>query len=458
MKKFILSVLALGLCAGASFGQELSKEEQKAIKEQQKQITTCLKAAEKASKLAEDAMGQPDLSKVPDFATARQQVKEAFANPQAAAMLGDINRVAAMIEYNESKFNIGGAQQGDQEALNKFFDNCGTGFGYFAAAWEAYAAAAKPVTKYNEAIANNATELYRQSNGLANCGFTAYNKQDWPNAAKYFELASKGSEHPMVSFAVSKNELLKLEIDNYKVDSVKYQNLLYAGSCYSNYDKQKSIATFKELVGKNTPQVPVYSSIVGEYASLKDSVEMINWLQKGMEALPDESYFSSALFQIYLERNDLDGAISAMKKSLESNPNNAGTITIIARLYVQKGDLEAGKEYFAKALAIDPNSLDANLYLGYTYLVEMENGESEMLKAHARDAEIDKFSQGKMELALPHLRAAFKADTEHSNNDIPNLLMQVLYRKFAPSNAANRQALINEYNEVADAYGRPRKD
>ncbi len=459
MKKLILSVLVLGLSAGSAFAQ--SKEELKAIKEQQKLITASLKAAEKASKLTEDAMGMPDLTKKPDFAAARKAVKEALANPQSATMIGDINRIAAMIEYNESKFALPGAQQGDTDALNQLFDNCGNGFGYFMNAWEAYAvpdAKGKANTKYNEDMAQKAYELFSMSNGLANCGFTAYNNQDWPNAAKFFELACNGADHAILGLAAQKNPAAALELDKYKVDSVKYQNLLYAGSCYSNFDKQKSINTFKQLIGKNTPQAPVYSSIVGEYAQMKDTTEMINWLQKGMEAMPSEGYFSGALFQIYLERNDLDGAIAAMKKSLESNPNNAGLITIIARLYTQKGELDPAKEYFEKALAIEPNNLDANLYYGYTYLVEMEQGESELLKAHARDAEIDKFSNEKMDAALPHLRAAFKADDKHENNDIPNLLMQVLYRKFAPSNAANRQALINEYNEVADAYGRPRKD
>ena len=51
MKKFILSILAIGFCAGTVVAQELSKEEQKAIKEQQKVITAAIKEAEKAAKL-----------------------------------------------------------------------------------------------------------------------------------------------------------------------------------------------------------------------------------------------------------------------------------------------------------------------------------------------------------------------------------------------------------------------
>jgi tetratricopeptide (TPR) repeat protein len=463
MKKFILSVLAIGLCAGTVVAQELSKEELKAIKEQQKIISSVLKDAEKAAKLPEDAMGQVDQEKAKaiDFDAARALVQKALENPQSATMLGDINRIAGLIEFNQSKVALPGAQAGDQSALNTLFSNCGKGFQYFQQAWDAYAqpdAKGKVNTKFNDDMAAKAYELYSMSNGLANCGFTAYNQKDWANAAKFFELASGGAESDILAAAAKKNPLVLAELEKYKVDSVKYQNLLYAGSCYSEVDKNKSIDVFKQLIGKNTPQVPVYSSIVGEYAQLKDTANMINWLQKGMEALPEENYFSNNLFSIYLDRNDLDGAINAMKSSLNNNPNNAGTLTIIARLFTQKGDTETAKEYFDKALAIDPTNLDANLYYGYTYLVEMETGESEMLKNHAREAEIDKFSNEKMEKALPLLRNAFKADVNHENNDIPNLLMQVLYRKFAPTHAVNRQALIDEYNEVADAYGRPRKE
>ena len=463
MKKFIFSLLAIGLCAGTVVAQELSKEEQKAIKEQQKVISSLLKDAEKAAKLPEDAMGQVDQEKAAaiDFDAARALVKQAFANPQAATMLGDINRIAGLIEYNQQKVALPGASNGDQAALNTLFGNCGEGFGYFKAAWDAYAtpdAKGKTNTKHNDDMAQKAYELFSVSNGLANCGFTSYNQKDWEKAAKYFELASSAAESPMMQAVAKKNPAAVLELEKYQNDSVKYQNLLYAGSCLSEVDKNKSIEIFKQLIGKNTPQVPVYSSIVGEYAQLKDTANMITWLQKGMEALPEENYFSSNLFSIYLDRNDLDGAINAMKASLANNPNNAGTQTIIARLYTQKGETETAKEYFKKALAIDPANLDANLYYGYTYLVEMEQGESEMLKNHAREAEIDAFSNEKMDAALPLLRAAFKADANHENNDIPNLLMQVLYRKFAPTRAANRQALIDEYNEVADAYGRPRKE
>jgi tetratricopeptide (TPR) repeat protein len=463
MKKFILSVLAIGLCAGTVVAQELSKEEQKAIKEQQKVITNVLKEAEKACKLPEDAMGQIDLAKAKaiDFDAARSLVQQALSNPQAGTMLGDIKRLAGLIEYNQSKTVLADAQNNDQTALNTLFSNCGKGFQYFQEAWEAFAtpdAKGKVNTKFNDDMAAKAWELFSMSNGLANCGFTAYNQKDWSSAAKFFELASGGAESAILDYAAKKNPIVLAEIDKFKVDSVKYQNLLYAGSCYGEVDKLKAIEVFKQLIGKNTPQVPVFSSIVGEYAQLQDTTNMITWLQKGMEALPQENYFSNNLFSIYLDRNDLDGAINAMKASLANNPNNAGTLTIIARLYTQKGETETAKEYFEKALAIDPMNLDANLYYGYTWLVEMEQGESEMLKNHAREAEIDLFSKEKMDKALPLLRNAFKADANHENNDIPNLLMQVLYRKFAPTNAVNRQALINEYNEVADAYGRPRKE
>lgn len=458
MKKIILSALALAVTAGA-FAQELSKEEQKALKENQKAITTALKAAEKAAKLADDGMGNVSMDKSTDFDAARKAVAEAFANPAAKTMLGDINRVAGNIEYNQYRVVLPLAGQGDQEALNTLFKNCGNGFEYLQAAWDAYQvpdAKGKTNTKYNDAIANNAMSLYSVSNGLANCGFTAYNAQDWSNAAKYFKMAFDGAESPMLKLACSKNPAYNLEMEKYAVDSVKYTNLLYAGSCLSNVDKQQSIATFKTLIGKNIPQLQVYSSIVGEYAQLKDTTEMINWLQKGMEAMPTEGYFSSNLFTIYLDRNDLDGAIAAMKSALNANPGNAGILTIIGRLYAQKEDYDPAKEYFQKALAIDGENLDANLYYAYTFLAEMEKGESEMLKNHASNNEMDKFTGEKIDTALPLLRKAYAADKNHENNDVCNLLTQVLYRKYQPSSCPKelKAQLKAEYEEVKAAYGR----
>ena len=458
MKKLILSALAISLTAGA-FAQELSKEEQKVLKENQKAITTALKAAEKAAKLAEDGMGGIDMSKVPNFAAARQEVAKAFANPAANTMLGDINRVAGQIEYNEYQITLPKAGQGDQDALNTLFNNCGQGFQYLQAAWNAYAtpdAKGKTNTKFNETLANNAWSLYSVSNGLANCGFTAYNAQDWASAAKYFQLAADGAESPMLALACAKNPAAALEMEKYAVDSVKFQNVLYAGSCLSNIDKNKSIEVFKSLIGKNTPQLPVYSSIVGEYAQQNDTTQMINWLQKGMEALPTESYFSNNLFAIYIDRNDLDGAIGAMKASLNNNPNNAGLQTILGRLFAQKEEFDSAKPYFEKALSLDPNNLDANLYFAYTYLAEMEKGESEMLKNHASNNEMDKFTGEKIDTALPYLRKAYQLDTNHENNDVCNLLTQVLYRKYQPSTcpADQKKLLKAEYEEVKAAYGR----
>ena len=188
---------------------------------------------------------------------------------------------------------------------------------------------------------------------------------------------------------------------------------------------------------------------------MKDTTNMINWLNEGIKALPGYGVFTNSLFYIYLDRQDYDGAIASLQKSLESAPDNVGAIVLIARLYTQQGKHSDAAPYYQKAIALDANNLDANLYYGLNFLAEMEAGESEMLKNHAREAEMDKFSNEKLDAALPYLRKAFQLDVNHENNDIPTLLMQVLYRKFQPTGAQNKAALIQEYNDVAVAYGRP---
>ena len=455
MKKLIISALALTVSFGA---MAQSKEELKAIKEQQKVISTLLKEAEKLGKLTEDAMGQVDTSKKPDFAGARSKVAQAFANPQAKTMSGDINRIAGDIEYNVNRFVTPAAGAGDNDALKEYLNACGAGYMYYQRAWDAYQVAdekGKVNAKFNDQISSKASNLYLNSAGLYNCGLINFQAENYQNAADYWVLAADALESGMLKYAKTKNPIFAANMAQFESDSAKYTNKLYAANCLSHIDHNKAIELYKTMLGANTPQEAVYSGIIAEYAEMKDTTSMITWLEKGVNAMPDYSLFSNSLFYIYLERQDYDGAIESLKKSLNANPNNVGAIVLIARLYTQQGKNAEATPYYEKALGIDSNNLDANLYFGLNYLAEMEAGESEMLKNHAKEAEMDAFSNAKLDAALPYLRKAFELDAKHENNDIPTLLMQVLYRKFQPSNAKNKAALIQEYNDVAVAYGRP---
>lgn len=456
MKKLIISALAVALMGGSAFAQ--SKEELKAIKEQQKQISTLLKEAEKAAKLTEDAMGQIDQSKKPDFGTARKKIAEAFANPQSATMAGDINRVAANIENNVYRFTTKGATEGVQEDLNDYLLACGAGFQYFQAAWDEYQKPdekGKVNAKYNDAMAATASNLFLASSGLYNCGLISYQNENFAEAAKYWEMASYAMDSPIIAHAKQKNPLLEANLLSLTGDSIKFLCRNYAASTYMKVNPEKAIEVYKSMIGENTDQFGVYAGIVTVYSEAKDTTNMITWLDKGMQAMPQDSRFSNQLFYIYLDRQDYEGAINSLKASLNNTPDNVSAIVLIARLYTQQGQFADAKPYYERALGLDANNLDANLYYGLNYLSEMEAGESELLKNHARDSEMDAFSNEKLDAALPLLRKAFAADVEHETSDIATLLMQVLYRKFSPSNAQNKAALINEYNEVAVAYGRP---
>lgn len=453
MKKLLISALALVLGVGT-----MNAQDPKEVKAQQKVITTLLKDAEKLSKITEDAMGQVDQSKTPDFAGARNKVKEAFANPQAKTMLGDINRIAADIENNVMRFATAGAGAGDQEALKTYLEACGAGYKYYQAAWDAYAVPdekGKTNTKYNDKMAANATNLFMNSSGLYNSGLICYQSEEWEKAADYWNLAGDAVESPMIKAAAAKNPLLSANLEEFKNDSVRFQSRLYAASCYHNVDAQKCIAAYKNLVKYGQQLEAVYSGMYGEYAELKDTTNMIAVCEEAMAAMPTNAAFSNQLFYIYLERNEIESAIASLKKGLEVTPDNVGAIVLVARLYTQLGKYSEALPYYQQALAKDSENLDANLYIGINYLAEMEAGESEMLKNHVREAEMEKFSNEKLDAALPFLRKAYQLDAEHNNSDIATQLMRILYSKFQPSNAQNKAALIQEYNEVAVAYGRP---
>lgn len=454
MKKLIISALAVLMTAGA-MAQEMSKEEIKAMKEQQKLITAALKEATKASAVSEDDMtGQVDIKKQPNFDAARAKVAEAMANPQAATMAGDINRVAADVEYNVYRYELAAYMADNNRDQKELIASCGKGFDYYSKAWAAYAtpdAKGKVNTKFNDQMANNATTLYQTSSGLLANAYAAYNAEAWADAANYFTLSAQAPEGPMIKHATAKNPALAAAMVSYSSDSTICQAYFNGALCLANIDRSKAIEQFKGLLGKACDQNGVYQSIISQYAQMQDTTMMLEWLQKGMAAMPNDSWYSANLLQVYLDKNDIPGAINAVKSMDQSN---ATTRVLLARLYLQNNQLDEAKAEFEAALGIDPNNLDGNLYFGYMYLVQMEQLENEGMKDRAKEAANAKLAAEKMDAAIPYLRKAFQLDVDHSNNDIPTLFMQVLYRKFAPRNAANRDALIAEHNEVARAYGR----
>lgn len=453
MKKLIISALAVLMTAGA-MAQEMSKEELKALREQQKLITAALKEATKAAAVDEDAMGQVNIAKQPNFDAARAKVAEAQANPQAATMAGDINRTAGDVEYCVYRYELAAYMADNNRDQKELIGSCGKGFDYYSKAWAAYAtpdAKGKTNTKYNDQMAANATTLFQTSSGLLANAYAAYNAESWAEAANYFTLSAEAPNGPMIQHAAKKNPALSLQLDNYKNDTTVCEAYFNGAVCYSNIDRAKAIEQFKMLIGKPYNQNNVYQSIIGQYAQMQDTTMMLEWLQKGMEAMPTDTWYSANLLQVYLDKNDIPGAISAVKSM---DQNNATTRVLLARLYLQSNQMEDAEKEFQAALGLDANNLDANLYYGYMYLVQMEQLENEGMKDRSKEAANAKLAAEKMDLAIPYLRKAFQLDVNHENNDIPTLFMQVLYRKFAPRNAANRQALIDEHNEVARAYGR----
>jgi tetratricopeptide (TPR) repeat protein len=69
---------------------------------------------------------------------------------------------------------------------------------------------------------------------------------------------------------------------------------------------------------------------------------------------PDANYFLGLL---YLERNQLDAAITHISRSIEARPTSEAITAYndLGVAYARKGDLEKAAESYQRALAIDPN-------------------------------------------------------------------------------------------------------
>ncbi|KAG2393344.1 hypothetical protein C9374_006875 [Naegleria lovaniensis] len=78
----------------------------------------------------------------------------------------------------------------------------------------------------------------------------------------------------------------------------------------------------------------------------------------------DHTLAHYGLGQMYIQRNEIDNAISEFETVLKSEPENLETNRVLGKLYARKRDPKKTIKYFKKVLKKDPEDLDALLRLG----------------------------------------------------------------------------------------------
>ncbi len=165
-----------------------------------------------------------------------------------------------------------------------------------------------------------------------------------------------------------------------------------------------------------------------------DTVAALEALELGASEFPTSPYYLGNLVNIYATQNKLDKAINFLNKALEANPDNANYLLAMGGLYERKEKWDEAGKWYQKILDKEPENFDANHNLGRSYY----NQAVTLLNAETLDKLTMDKAKGLFKQGLPYLEAAYKTN--------PDQVYYVL------ANVYDRLGMKQKYEEVMAAH------
>ncbi|QCR21879.1 lipopolysaccharide assembly protein LapB [Pontibacter sp. SGAir0037] len=167
-----------------------------------------------------------------------------------------------------------------------------------------------------------------------------HNTQDWDNAIKKYELASK-------------------------INPTDTTAVLYAA--YASIGKEEPASAIKyydQLINMGHKTQNVYRTKVQLLQQTEASDDKVMAaLAEGLKEHPNDVYLMQEELRYYLQADRGDEAMAKLQNAITADPNNASLHAVMGNLLERKKDLDGATASYKKALAIDPNSFDANYNL-----------------------------------------------------------------------------------------------
>ena len=225
---------------------------------------------------------------------------------------------------------------------------------------------------------NLATAELNLSNALKVRAFTAYNKQDFASALKYFNAVTEKNPN----------------------DTAMYLNAGIMARNLKNYPE--TVRNFKKVISLNSPNAKdLYLEVINlNLAELKDTAAATEVLKEASAKYPDEMSFIQTEAQLYITQGDIAKSEVMLDKLIAKEPTNSVYQYLKGDVYyLQAVELQAKKN------KLDPK----NVKEGNAVNAQMAGLLDKALPFYLKAAELDPKSASALE-ALKRIYA-FKNDT-----------------------------------------------
>jgi tetratricopeptide (TPR) repeat protein len=249
------------------------------------------------------------------------------------------------------------------------------------------------------------SNYFRAGNQLINQGIARFNDKNYQDAVKNFEQA--------------------IGVSNYfkAVDSLSHY---YAGFSYKRmeqYDKAETY--FKKCIDINYQGPLAYANLADIYLAQNKKDEYKTIIKEGRTKFPDDAGLLTQEINIYLEEEDVVGALTSLNIAIEKDLANKTLYFARGNMYEKQSealkttDLAKSIEYYnnaeldyKKAIEIDANYFDATYNLGAMIfnkgVAEMDviNEIKDFKKYEVEKKKADEI----FKLSLPYLEKAHEID------------------------------------------------
>ncbi len=202
------------------------------------------------------------------------------------------------------------------------------------------------------------------------------------------------------------------------VDSMIIFNAGMSAERAKNYSK--AIQYYNRAIEINYEAVSSYAYVANIKKELGDTAAFISTLEEGINKFPnDNARLMIELINHYLLSGQSEKALTYLQKAIEADPQNHSFYFAEGTLFDKMGRLEDSKAAYEKAIEIKPDYFDAWYNLGVLYYnkaVEMSKAANDIPpREQKRYDEAVKAALEQMAKALPFFEKAHEIDAAEKN-------------------------------------------
>lgn len=242
-----------------------------------------------------------------------------------------------------------------------------------------------------------------------------YNAEDFKSALVAFKRVLDIENSPIITKGATA-----------KVDTAVLFNAGVAAQRAGDFVEAEKF--YKETLKYDYEPARTYAMLANVLKEQGKNEEAIQYLHKGYELYPDNSYMIVELINYYLTGGEPEKAEKYLDAAIKQDPKNASFYRAKGNLYEKMKDMVKAEEMYRKTLEIDPKDFIAQFNLGNIKLIELNEFHKKVLDivdVNEYNAEMKKVFDGYVQV-LPYFEKALELNPNEENT--LSILKEIYFR------------------------------